>query len=175
MMQEMVRFWGGSGISWTICKQSVSCSRQIITPMCRHHHSICFALPDAQPTASKHWRHWVQTRGVPDELGFPDVLLEVGQFLGVGGMLTHELRDERVIASERQVAAYHRVGWRRRRRRRRRLQLHDSVADPCGGEVDGGDRPPLSPRGPKILLNASENKYSDRKRIFIFWYSRKRF
>ena len=52
----------------------------------------------------------MQTRGVPDELGFPDVLLEVGQFLGVGGMLTHELGDERVIASERQVAAYHRVG-----------------------------------------------------------------
>jgi len=31
-------FWGGSGISWTICKQSAPRSRQITTPT--PHHSI---------------------------------------------------------------------------------------------------------------------------------------
>ena len=47
----------GSGISWAICK-SVPCSRQITTPA--PHHSVFYrpdAFPDAQPTASKHWRH----------------------------------------------------------------------------------------------------------------------
>ena len=47
----------GSGISWAICK-SAPCSRQITTPV--PHHSVCYrpdALPAAQPTASKHWRH----------------------------------------------------------------------------------------------------------------------
>ena len=47
----------GSGISWAICK-SAPCSRQITTPA--PHHSVFYrpdALPDAQPTASKHWRH----------------------------------------------------------------------------------------------------------------------
>ena len=49
---------GYSGISWTICKQSAPRSRQITTPT--PHHSIFYwsdALPDAQPTVSKHWRH----------------------------------------------------------------------------------------------------------------------
>jgi len=44
----------GSGISWTICKQSAPHSRQITTPT--PHHSIFYrpdALPDAQPTVSK--------------------------------------------------------------------------------------------------------------------------
>ena len=31
-------FWDGSGISWTMCKQSAPCSRQITTPTT--HHSI---------------------------------------------------------------------------------------------------------------------------------------
>jgi len=48
----------GSGISWVICK-SAPHSRQITTPA--PHHSVFFhtpnALPAAQPTASKHWRH----------------------------------------------------------------------------------------------------------------------
>jgi len=47
----------GSGISWAICK-SAPCSRQTTTPA--HHHSVFYrpdALPAAQPTASKHWRH----------------------------------------------------------------------------------------------------------------------
>ena len=42
-----------------ICK-SASRSRQITTPV--PHHSVFYrpdALPVAQPTASKHWRHWV--------------------------------------------------------------------------------------------------------------------
>jgi len=46
---------GCNGISWTICKQSASCSRQITRPA--PHHSIFYrpdALPDAQPTVSKH-------------------------------------------------------------------------------------------------------------------------
>jgi len=46
-----------SGISWAICK-SATCSRQITTPA--PHHSAFYrpdALPAAQPTASKHWRH----------------------------------------------------------------------------------------------------------------------
>jgi len=54
------RWWGGSGISWTICKSFAPRSRQITTPI--PHHSV-FYRPDApsaaQPTASKHWRHIV--------------------------------------------------------------------------------------------------------------------
>ena len=57
-------FLGCSGISWTICKQSAHLSKQITTPTVQHP-SLKFyrlnALPDAQPTVSKHWRHWVQT------------------------------------------------------------------------------------------------------------------
>ena len=47
----------GSGISWTICK-SAPHSRQITTPV--PYHSVFYrpdALPAAQPTVSKHWRH----------------------------------------------------------------------------------------------------------------------
>ena len=47
----------GNGISWAICK-STPHSRQITTPA--PHHSVFYrpdALPAAQPTASKHWRH----------------------------------------------------------------------------------------------------------------------
>ena len=47
----------GNGISWAICK-SAPCSRQITVPA--PHHSVFYrpdALPAAQPTASKHWRH----------------------------------------------------------------------------------------------------------------------
>ena len=54
LKQETV---SGSGISWAICKSS-PCSRQITTPA--PHHSVFYrpdALPAAQPTASKHWRH----------------------------------------------------------------------------------------------------------------------
>jgi len=51
------RWWGGSGISWSICRSSALCSRQ--TTMPAPHHSILYrpnALPDAQQTVSKHWR-----------------------------------------------------------------------------------------------------------------------
>ena len=54
LKQETV---SGSGISWAICK-SAPISRQIATPA--PHHSVFYrpdALPAAQPTASKHWRH----------------------------------------------------------------------------------------------------------------------
>ena len=49
----------GSGISWATCK-SAPRSRQITTPA--PHHSVFYrpdALPAAQPTVSKHWRHFV--------------------------------------------------------------------------------------------------------------------
>ena len=54
LKQETV---SGSGISWAICK-SAPRSRQITTPA--PHHSVFYrsdALPAAQPTASKNWRH----------------------------------------------------------------------------------------------------------------------
>ena len=54
LKQETV---SGSGISWAICKSAPRC-RQTITPA--PHHSVFYrpdALPAAQPTASKHWRH----------------------------------------------------------------------------------------------------------------------
>jgi len=51
MRQEMTGFWDGSGISWTICKQSAPRSRQITTPT--PHQSICtrwmlFLTPNQQ-------------------------------------------------------------------------------------------------------------------------------
>ena len=55
LKQETV---SGSGISWAICK-SAPCSKQTTTPA--PHHSVFYrpyALPAAQPTASKHWKHW---------------------------------------------------------------------------------------------------------------------
>ena len=54
LKQETV---SGSGISWAMCK-SAPRSRQITMPT--PHHSVFYrpdALPAAQPTASKHWRH----------------------------------------------------------------------------------------------------------------------
>ena len=54
LKQETV---SGSVISWNICK-SAPRSRQITMPT--PHHSVFYrpdALPAAQPTASKHWRH----------------------------------------------------------------------------------------------------------------------
>jgi len=54
LKQETV---SGSGISWAICKSAPS-SRQITTPA--PHRSVFYrpdALPAAQPTVSKHWRH----------------------------------------------------------------------------------------------------------------------
>ena len=60
MMQEMVGFWDGSGISWTICKQSAPCSRQISapTPITQF---LQAEYSSWRPTNSvKHWRqeHW---------------------------------------------------------------------------------------------------------------------
>jgi len=57
LKQESV---SGSGISWAICKSAPS-SRQITMPA--PHHSVFYrpdALPAAQPTVSKHWRHCLQ-------------------------------------------------------------------------------------------------------------------
>jgi len=64
----------GRGISWAICK-SAPRSRQITTPA--PHHSVFYrpnALPAAQPTASKHWRHTVMMQ-VPWELNASVVLV----------------------------------------------------------------------------------------------------
>jgi len=61
LKQETV---SGSGIRWAICKSAPS-SSQITTPV--PHHSIFHrpdALPAAQPTASKHWRHNVSQNPV---------------------------------------------------------------------------------------------------------------
>ena len=55
LKQETV---SGSSISSAICKSAPN-SRQITMPV--PHHSVFYrpdALPAAQPTASKHWRHW---------------------------------------------------------------------------------------------------------------------
>ena len=57
LKQETV---SGSGIGWAICK-SAPRSRQITMPA--PHCSVFYrpdALPAAQPTASKHWRQFVQ-------------------------------------------------------------------------------------------------------------------
>ena len=57
LKQETV---SGSGNSWAICKIAPR-SRQIATPV--PHHSAFYrpdALPAAQPTESKHWRHIIQ-------------------------------------------------------------------------------------------------------------------
>jgi len=55
-------FWDGSGISWTICKQSAPRSRQK-TYNHANTSSVNFyrpdAHPDAQPTVSKHRRHLI--------------------------------------------------------------------------------------------------------------------
>jgi len=56
MRQEMMGFGDGSGISWTICKQSAPHSRQITTPTL--HHSIftgrmLFLMPNQQCIALK--------------------------------------------------------------------------------------------------------------------------
>jgi len=54
----MKRWWGGGGISLTICKSFAPRSRQITMPA--PHHSILYqpdALSDGQPTVSKHRRH----------------------------------------------------------------------------------------------------------------------
>jgi len=51
----------GSSISWAVCK-STPHSRQITTPAPQN--SVLYrpdALPAVQPTASKHWRHSIQT------------------------------------------------------------------------------------------------------------------
>jgi len=61
MRQEMMGFWDGSGISWTICKQSAPRCRQLTTST--PHLSMFYrllALPDAQPTVSEHWRQIIE-------------------------------------------------------------------------------------------------------------------
>ena len=62
LKQETV---SGSGISWAICK-SAPRSRQITMPA--PHRSVFYrpdALPAAQPTMSKHWRHSTHCKEYP--------------------------------------------------------------------------------------------------------------
>ena len=61
LKQETV---SGSGISWAVCKCAPR-SRQITMPA--PHHSGFYgpdALPDAQPTVSKHWRQRLELNSV---------------------------------------------------------------------------------------------------------------
>jgi len=50
----MTGFCYGSGISWTVCKQSAPRSRQIDTDTSALKFYRPRSLPDAQPTVSKH-------------------------------------------------------------------------------------------------------------------------
>ena len=56
------RCWGGSGISWTICKSFAPCSRQITTPA--PHHSIFFTgrMPFLPPNQQRQ-----STEGKPEK------------------------------------------------------------------------------------------------------------
>ena len=45
-----MRLWDGSGISWTICRQSAPCSRQITTP---NTPSLNYYRPDALPMPNR--------------------------------------------------------------------------------------------------------------------------
>ena len=54
--QEIMGFWDGSGISWTICKQSAPCSRQITTPT--PHHSSDKKLSYRRGTAAMRRLNW---------------------------------------------------------------------------------------------------------------------
>ena len=52
----------GSGISWTLCKQSAPCSRQITTPI--PHHSLNFYRPDALPDTNQRCQNTEGTEGL---------------------------------------------------------------------------------------------------------------
>ena len=56
MRQEMMGFRDGSSISWTICKESASCSRYNHTNTQSRNFYRPDALLDDQPTVSKLWR-----------------------------------------------------------------------------------------------------------------------
>ena len=64
------RFWYGSGIRWTVCKQCAPRFRQITTST-SHQSSLNFyrphALPDAQTTVSEQWRHIMPTVNITIE------------------------------------------------------------------------------------------------------------
>jgi len=52
-LKEMMWYWDGSGISWTLCKQSAPCSRQITTPTL-YHSIFTGRMLFLTPTARKH-------------------------------------------------------------------------------------------------------------------------
>ena len=73
----------GSGISWNICK-SAPRSRQITTPA--PHHSVFYrpdALPAAQPTVSKHWRHIWTTNATTQNQQIYIIHVQIIMFLEV--------------------------------------------------------------------------------------------
>jgi len=105
LKQETV---SGSGISWAICK-SAPISRQITTPA--PHHSVFYrpdALPAAQPTASKHWRHiflttrWRQnSTGIDVEQNYVTVTLCIFVYTGWAKNVA-------------QISNHHFVSWHRK-------------------------------------------------------------
>jgi len=52
MKQETMGFWDGSGVRWTICKQSAPCSRQITHTNTSSPNFLLNALPDNQQCQS---------------------------------------------------------------------------------------------------------------------------
>jgi len=55
----MMGFWDGSGISWTICKQSTSRSRQITTPTPHQLGRMPFLMANQQYQSTEGRRHLV--------------------------------------------------------------------------------------------------------------------
>ena len=82
LKQETV---SGSGISCAICK-SAPRSSQITTPA--PHHSVFYrpdAVPATQPTASKHWRHWLLVHQSQIQACMPSALVTGWTITGVSG------------------------------------------------------------------------------------------
>ena len=76
MRREIIGFWDGSGISWTICKQSAPRSRQLITSI--PHHSI-FTARMLFPTPNQQCQ---RTEGTEEVLLLTIVILHTHTFNG---------------------------------------------------------------------------------------------
>jgi len=70
MRQEMMGFWDGSGISWTIRKQSAPHTRQTTTPTPHHSHSIlqagCPSCHPANSVKAQKARHYTKQKDKND-------------------------------------------------------------------------------------------------------------
>jgi len=60
------RWWGGSGISWTVCKSFAPCSRQITTPVAHQVFTGCipFLLPNQQHRSTEGCNVYLASRSV---------------------------------------------------------------------------------------------------------------